>query len=246
MLEQLLSAGKSAGGAIQGAFSALGDVGSMVYASKKNLGSAQDSRRFQREMSNTAYQRAAKDLEAAGLNRILAVGSPASTPSAPTATTSDAKAGSAFSAGSSAASVRRVNDETIKLLQQQQAKTAQETITERERAANVAADTALKTGTTANLPAQNLKTIEETKTTAAQAAYLAAQAKNLGLEIEKNEFMKLPYKIANELLQKLYDYYMKPDLPPFSAKPGTRANPVGPGQHPSVPTHSGRPMPLRK
>ena len=37
---------------------------------------------WQTQMSSTAYQRAAKDLEKAGLNRILAIGNPASTGSA--------------------------------------------------------------------------------------------------------------------------------------------------------------------
>lgn len=51
-----------------------------------NYHSAKQNRRFQQMMSNTAYQRAAVDLEKAGLNRILALGSPASTPGGSVAT----------------------------------------------------------------------------------------------------------------------------------------------------------------
>lgn len=55
-------------------------------ANKANLRIARENRQWQEMMSNSAYQRSAKDLEKAGLNRILAIGQPASTPAGNIAT----------------------------------------------------------------------------------------------------------------------------------------------------------------
>lgn len=86
--------------------------GLLGYASarqsaKESAFAAQQSRDWMERMSDTAYQRAAKDLEAAGLNRILAIGSPATTPSSAAAQVPDYA--SAISKGvGSAAQVRKV------------------------------------------------------------------------------------------------------------------------------------------
>jgi len=61
-------------------------------ANASNERIARENRAFQERMSSTAYQRAATDLSAAGLNRILALGSPASSPGGSTAVMQNAKA----------------------------------------------------------------------------------------------------------------------------------------------------------
>lgn len=86
-------------------------------ANETNWKIARDQMAFQREMSNTAYQRSAKDLEAAGLNRILALGSPASSPAGASATMVNEQANAPTAAsGVSAAILAR---EQMKLLQSQ-------------------------------------------------------------------------------------------------------------------------------
>lgn len=96
-----------------------GDVAGALVGGAFSAKQASKNRAFQERMANTQYQRSAKDLEAAGLNRVLALGSPAPTTSGAQASHPGPTPGSTGIAAASAKQQIRVGQAQEDLLEEQ-------------------------------------------------------------------------------------------------------------------------------
>lgn len=176
------------GGAVFG-----GSLGPLVFGSAAsaagalaqgwyNHQEAKTQRNWEENMSSSAYQRAAYDLEAAGLNRVLALGSPASTPSSAAASIAPPK----FAEGAiAAASAKQQIDQSRSLVQLQ------------------AAQKALSEEQTKVAALQGLKTIADTQNTSAATAKTAAETALLKEELPKRKVERAGYEAALPLVQQV-------------------------------------------
>jgi len=119
-------------------------------------------------MSSTAYQRAAVDLDKAGLNRILALGSPASSPGGSTAVMQNPRGPLAQGVSNSARAALDANEQI-------------------HRTNNIEEDTALKHDTRANTRAQEASALANAALTNAKTATEYKKALQIDTDIEQRK-----------------------------------------------------------
>lgn len=200
--------------------SAGGDLLGTALQAKFNADSAEKQMNFQERMSSTAYQRAAQDLQKAGLNRVLALGNPASSPSGASASINAPDLGGSAVRGASAKAAISLQQEQQKLLQVQQDATA-------AQAENYRASTEKTRAETPNVALAGQEAISriegnqagidlsrsQQSRIQAELPKIAAEIKMLRANVGEAEFKKLIYQKFQPLLESVLSH-----LPGSSAK----------------------------
>ena len=182
--------GGPAGGILGSVVGGLFGKSGQSSANRANLRIARENRAWQERMSNTAYQRAALDLEKAGLNRILALGNSASTPAGNVATMQNENA-----AGVEAASA--VNSMRLMAAQRKQAQ---------EMVKNIGMDTSLKKAQANYVQSQDAETQQRTYNLNLQAMGIPSANKILAAEAELKKLGIAGMKSEEDMWKKLQEW----------------------------------------
>lgn len=171
---------------------ALGVAGDLIGSGIQghfNAKEASKNRNWQEHMSNTAYQRAADDLEAAGLNRVLALGTPSSTPSGATASIEAPKLGQTGIAAASARQHIQLQKAEEKLIGQKQNESESAEALNRVAAITSATQGQLNTSSAA--------------AALANEKLLMEQARKVRIEADRGDVMNPLYQAAGDLVKKI-------------------------------------------